>query len=324
MTASHPTAPVPQPLQRNWPWWLAIVVYFSATCLGHLQFSLWLVRSRSITLGGQIYNYAYSFVVPWLAGVAVVALFCYLWRQAKSGHRPWSVLGYWFVWIACVVSIDRYLTYSANEYAHYPQYAFLAWLLAKALDPTRVRRPVGRILFWTTLLGMFDELLQYLWITRSYSDYLDFNDFLVNLLAAAAGTMLYYGMERQQQRSGSAARIEWLTALLIACITSFGLATGRLVVSPEDAISHPIHLKDGKWRLILQNGPTHYGAWIPSRRQERFYVLPPLGGLALLVSIGTVFARFPKDVWPTKSHTPQVFDKLTRAKNNKLQARHRL
>ena len=299
MTASHPTAHGMQPVQRNWPWWLAIVVYFSATCLGHLQFSLWLVRGRDITFAGRTYNYAYSFAVPFLAGIAVVALFFYLWQQTKRSPTPRALLTYWLVWAACVVLVDQYLTYSANEYAHYPQYALLAYLLARAVDPLRTQWAVGRILFWTTLLGMLDEVLQYLWITRSYSNYLDFNDFLVNLLAAAAGTMLYYGTARPQRKTGGAARIEWLTALVIACVASFGLATGRLVVNPADTAPHPIHLQDGTWRLILQNGPTHYGAWFPSKRHAHFYVLYPWQGLGLMGAVFLFFARFPR--WPGSS-----------------------
>lgn len=115
------------------------------------------------------------------------------WRDGTR-VRVAVVSVYWLLWLACVAAVDRWLTFSLPEYFHYPQYALLAWLMAKALDPHRSKWPVLRVLFWPALLGFIDELAQYLWITTRYSHYLDFNDIVVNLLAATAGLMLFDGI----------------------------------------------------------------------------------------------------------------------------------
>jgi VanZ family protein len=293
---AHPHQPAPA-ATPSWPWWLAIALYFPATCLGHLQFSLWLVRRRAVTLGGQSHGYAYSDAVPWLAGAAVAALVWHLWRQAARSRLPWPVVFYWAAWAACAALVDRYLTYSVNEYAHYPQYGLLAWLLARALDPGRQHWPVARVLFWATLLGMVDELLQYLWITRSYSDYLDFNDFLVNLLAAAAGVMVYYGFS---PRPAPPRKPRWwcfetALSLGVAAAIGLGIACGRIVNLPDPGASaqQPVHQVGGQRRFAVQARPQHLGAWLPGKRRPRFYVLPPETGVLLMLLAGGLFAGYP-------------------------------
>jgi hypothetical protein len=279
-----------------WPWWSVIALYYLAIGLGHLQFSLWLVRGRTLTWGDHTYVYAYAYAVPWLADIATVALAWLLWQQAKSTVRPWPVLFYWCLWGLAVVLVDRTLTYSANEYAHYPQYALLAWLLARVLDPDRLHWPLVRILFWTTLLGALDELLQYVWITRRYSDYLDFNDFLVNLLAAGAGMMLYYGFRQRPSASRRPVYLEWWVAGAITLVAALGISFGKVVVYPDKVASPSgvIQNDHGNRQFWLQQGPSHYGGHFPGKRHPTFFVLPPWAGLLLMLLVGALFARFPQ------------------------------
>ncbi len=283
-------------LNRFSPWCWLIALYYPITCLGHLQFSLWLVRGRTIQWGGDTYVYAYSYAVPWLASIAAVALAWVVWRQAKNSVRPWPAVAFWCLWGVAVVLVDRTLTYSANEYAHYPQYGLLAWLLARVLDPDRLHWPVARILFWTTLLGALDELLQYVWITRSYSDYLDFNDFLVNLLAACAGMMLYYGFRQRPAPSHRTAYVEWGVAGAITLAAALGIGFGKVVVYPKKVASPSgvVQNHNGSQKFWLQQGPSHYGGHFPGKRHPTFFVLPPWEGLLLMLLVGTVFARFPR------------------------------
>jgi hypothetical protein len=72
--------------------------------------------------------------------------------------RPRLTAAFWLLWLASVALVDNYLIFSISESAHYPEYALLAWLVARAMDPKRRLWYTGRVLFRTTLLGMGNEL----------------------------------------------------------------------------------------------------------------------------------------------------------------------
>lgn len=280
--------------QSVWPWWSLVLTYYVVNCLMHLQFSLWLVSQRDTLLGKR----AYAELVPGLAIAGGIGLILWLIVRLRRSPHPGLTSAFWLLWLGSVFLIDRYLTFSVNEYAHYPQYALLAWLLARAMDPQRVRWYVGRVLFWGTLMGIGDELLQYLWITTSYSDYLDFNDFIVNLVAVGAGVLLYYGPAAKPVQSGVYRKpvVELLVTGAIALGVLVGLQTGRMVQSPTEKIPPGgiVQLTDGSRRLYLQRGPDFYGSWQAGPRHGRYYVMPPLPALLILVLAGLAFSSYRK------------------------------
>lgn len=275
-----------------WPWWLLALTYYVINCLTHLQFSLWLVRQRDTLFG----HMAYADLMPGLVVVAATGLAWWIVKRLRHSPRPWLTSAFWLLWLVAVVLIDRFLTFSVNEYAHYPQYALLAWLLARAMDPQRVRWCVGRVLFWGTLMGMGDELLQYLWITTSYSDYLDFNDFIVNLVAVSAGLLLYYGPAVKPARSAAYRKplVELLVAGAIILMVMVGLQTGRLAQSPTEKIPPGgiAQLADGSPRLYLQRGPAFYSSWQGGPRHGRYFVMPPLPALLIMLMAGLAFGSY--------------------------------
>lgn len=271
--------------------WGMVFAYFAATSLGHLAFTKWLLQPRAHAWLGA---YAFKDAVPALLVAGGAALLARVLRTAWRDPRGvWATGWYWLFWAACVLAVDRTLTYSVYEYAHYPQYALLAWLVARALDPQRTGKGNGRILFWTTLLGMVDECMQYLWITPSYGNYLDFNDFLVNLLGAAAGVMLYQGKNEAGAPAGG--RVEWHVTLGIACVLISALLAGRLVLSPATGLVVPaggvLTGADGVVRLYLQRAPEWYGSMQKSPHRGTYRVLGPGVGMLALVLIGGVFSR---------------------------------
>src|SRR5665647_3288121 len=163
-------------------------------------------------------------------------------------------------------------------------------------DPQRTRWYVGRVLFWTTLLGIGDELLQYLWITTSYSEYLDFNDFLTNLVAAAAGLLLYYGTAATRLPTAAYRKpvVELLTAGAILLLVLVGFQTGSLAYSPAEKVPPGgiAQLADGSRRLYLQRGPDFYGSWPIGPRHGHYFVMPPTPALLLMVLAGLAFASY--------------------------------
>lgn len=277
--------------------WVAVtLIYFLSACLAHLQFSLWLVRGRTGSQGW----YAYAEAMPALVVIGLIALV--LWLVNATWNQPDRItrLIYWAFWGLCVFLCDRFLTFSINEYAHYPQYGILAWLFAKCIDPDRTGMWVGRTVFWVTLMGAADECLQYLWITTSYSDYLDFNDFLVNLLAASGGAMVYYArtptLTKQFVPITSIYKPEVWTIFALVLALGLAISADRLVMSPapgERIAPGGIQAnKSGNVALYLQRSDNFYGSWQKGPRRGLYKVLPPIPGLLLVLITGSVFFRF--------------------------------
>jgi hypothetical protein len=265
--------------RREWIGAALCTAYFVATSLGHLEVSLWLVERRSSAWLGD-YRLV-DFLAP-VGGIFLVAFVAWQARQALIGTARGTTIAAWTAWLAAVLVIDRTLIYSLPEYLHYPQYALLAWLIAAFIDPGRTEWPVGRILLAVTLLGIADEALQYAWITTSYSNYLDFNDFLLNLLGGAAGLLAYYGFVRRPDRPSTrlqaargAAGFAWLGSALLLTVL---IAT---VLTPE---GQPLYALEREFS---------YGLWISGPHAGEYFVLPPVPGTLLLTLSGIAIALSP-------------------------------
>jgi hypothetical protein len=257
---------------------VSTILFISAT-LGHLQLSLWLVVPRRADWLG---TYRLADLLPVAGAMAAVVFIAWQAWRARHGTARGATMVAWASWIATVIAIDRTLIYSFPEYLHYPQYALLAWLMAVFADPHRKRWPIGPILLAATLLGIADEALQYAWITKSYSNYLDFNDFLLNLMGAAAGLLAYYGFTTKPLCSRMpAGRIlgpagfAALGAILLAGVCALELAS------------------TAGGNLAFIERQTSYGRWIPGNHAGRYYVLPPIAGTLLLTGSGLLASALP-------------------------------
>ena len=255
-----------------------LTVYFMVFCLGHLEFSEWLVRRRHSPLLGD-FQWA-DFLLP-MGLAAGVVLAAWQVHRAWRGCQRVTTICAWAGWLAVVGVTDRLLIYSLPEYLHYPQYALLAAAMAWLIDPTRTRFAFGPVLFAVTLLGIADETLQYTWITVSYSNYLDFNDFVLNLLGGFMGLLLYYGFRRLPPNAQPDRELRYgLNGFL-----SLGLALGLFIAA--------IHLGDDTRPLSPIERKAEYGTWVPGPHAGRYYVLPPVSGSLLLIALGAVATGTP-------------------------------
>jgi VanZ family protein len=275
-------AELSKPLSRMGGLWAGLALAWAlVSVVGHLPFSIWLVSQRAGASG----TWAFKDAVPHVTVLAALGLCLWVgWqsRAASAARLRWVGLS-WVLWLTCCFMVDRWLTFTVNEYAHYPQYALLAWLWARALDGDRSRWPVLRVVLITTLLGAVDETVQYLWTTRSYSHYLDFNDWLVNGLAAWAGVMLFYGF-REPPVLGPLrlrSRAAWAALGFGLALWAVLSACGCVRVSPDAGVLvAPGGM--GQKVLYLQRAEGWYGHWHPGPRHGRYWVIHPLPALGLL------------------------------------------
>jgi hypothetical protein len=97
--------------------------------------------------------------------------------------------------VALMYVADHYLIVNNIERIHFPQYAMLALLLGLSL------RNEMLIFFVTTFAGFVDEFLQFA-MDPMKTNYLDFNDIVLNILGAAAGVVLLMGLRRPLSNAG--------------------------------------------------------------------------------------------------------------------------
>lgn len=280
---------------KIWMWLTAL--YFVAITLGHLEFSIWLVSERQGPWG----PYAFKQAVPMAVTFGAVLLLAHLWRvfrQSQPFQRR-QMISFWAVWLVCVYAVDVWLTFTVNEYAHYPQYALLGWMMAKFWDPEGDKGMVGWIVLTATALGVMDETAQYLWITRTYSNYLDFNDFLVNLLAVAAGVQLS-GVYRRQINVKRTFPAGWWVLGGLGLMLAWLLITGKVSTMPPTQIQVPpggvVCHAPSDCVLYLQRGHDFFSSWQPGPHRGRHWVLSPLLGTTLMLLTGSVmvFLLHPK------------------------------
>jgi hypothetical protein len=158
----------------------------------------------------------------------------------------------------------------------------------------RERAGAVRILFWTTSLGILDEINQYVYLCPQYGEYLDFNDFFLNELGAMAGVLLSYGF-RERRLFPSTDRAfcrtkEVRLAAVMLCVVLLLVFSDRLKVSaPYDLPPGGLHRVEGSLKLFLERKPGVYGSWQKANPSGRYYVLGPFGGTVLLFSTGVMF-----------------------------------
>ena len=140
-------------------------------------------------------------------------------------------------------------------------------------------------LFLTVLAGVLDELLQYVWAPE-YTKYLDFNDFVLNLLGGLFGILLYLtfvSKEPPNNRHMTKTKITVYVSLgLVLGAVWIGVLRGRIIsCDPRESEFNVISEMNGRKVFVLSF--VQYPAfWTLTDYGRRYHVLSPLEGTALL------------------------------------------
>ena len=162
------------------------LAFFLIASLPHHPFSYWLDDVLIVPVGFESVQHMADIASWALLGVAA-----FLFARVAFVHR-WRALKHiciFLLLLALMYGTDYSLVVNNIERVHYPQYALLALLLGLSL------RNEMLIFFVTTFFGFMDEFLQFA-MDPMKTNYLDFNDIVLNILGAAAGVVLLMGLRR--------------------------------------------------------------------------------------------------------------------------------
>lgn len=162
------------------------LLYFLAVSLPHHPFSALYEKEILIPAGFYTVEHAVDVItVVILAGVVLLAV-----RVAQIHRlRAFNHFGLWLALLVLMYISDRYIIVNNAERIHFPQYATLAVLLGISI------RSEVLILFVTSFAGFVDEFLQFV-MNPVVTNYLDFNDIVLNILGAALGVALLLAFRR--------------------------------------------------------------------------------------------------------------------------------
>ncbi len=223
-------------------WLLITAVVFLADLFFHLpitDFCDWLARRY----GFAEYDYAVriGFIAVGVLSLAAV----WLWASRDRVTFGVAITGL----LALTVIAHKLIVVNAVESIHYPQYALLVGLLARAgagLEPA-----------WlvATGLGAIDEGYQALALPRGAPDYFDWNDVVLNGIGATFGVVIVLAfMRASAMRAARPLRIAtWLfaAALLVAIVVSPPVWSPFFQVTPGGRHFHRLSASEGIGVLML-------------------------------------------------------------------------
>jgi len=256
------------------------LAYFLAASLPHHPFSAYFDKNILIPTGFYPVQHAADVVsVVILVGVLALGI------RVVRIHGSWAInhFGVWFVLFILMYLSDRYLIVNNIERIHFPQYAILAVLLGLCV------RSEPLIFFVTTFAGFLDEFLQYL-MNPIKTNYLDFNDIVLNILGAALGVAFLLAFRRPAAIEQTTYEKRFRTVFLAsmagtALVVVAALALGRIVMLVEHVEQRSVFdIVNGKLSFIM-SFERHDQFWQKSYFGKVFHVLSPAEGLAIIAGL---------------------------------------
>ena len=177
--------------------WLALTAYF----LGLVYFH----DAATVAADWLKYKLTITYYNPFLlvTGLSFSLLMAFiLFRKAKKdpGRRIFLIL---FLLTTLFMVLALFTLMVVNmEAIHYPQYAMLAILIFPL-----VRRYSDAFVI-ASALGIIDEIYQYIVLNPTFK-YLDFNDFILNMLGAGAGLLILAALNFPERLSSEFKRFSF-------------------------------------------------------------------------------------------------------------------
>jgi len=261
------------------------LVYFLIVSLPHHFFSDLFDKYLLIPFGmGSVQSWANVVSVGLILGVG--ALGVYVMRvQRRAAVRHFLV---WLATLSLIYAADRYFIVNNIERIHFPQYAVLAMLLSLSL-PNHVLN-----FFVTCFAGLIDEFLQFV-MNPSRTNYLDFNDIVLNILGAALGVIIVLSLTRKKQSIPglyeSRLRLAFFGIVsAIVLMTGAAFASGRVAMFadvPKDH-RHVFAVVDGKLSFVLSFERNDY-FWQVADNGKQFHAMTFYEAVVLIAVLSFLY-----------------------------------
>ncbi len=251
---------------------IAIVVYFSIVTF-HDEITQIAIKMRN-AIGRDLYNsyLAYFFLI-----LLVIVTGWFARNIYKSENKLQNTL--------LVVAITGLMLFSFRflmvyniEAIHFVEYMIVAVILLP------VFRSYGATVFWVTLLGVLDELFQYIYLVPEF-EYFDFNDNVLNLLGAGAGAIMVFTMGNDAVGIKS---YKWYRSPAILTAAGLLVIFAGLYLSGKMTID-PTGIQDGSNWFSLNRGTMPEGFWTEAYPGRRFHILKPWEGIAVIYLLFGMF-----------------------------------
>jgi hypothetical protein len=236
---------------------LIALAFFLVVVVFHDEVTILAINLRNIlTLKG--YNLFFTlfsilFFVAWIGWLA---------HKTKRTKEYRAMVWFMAPTMLLITLSFIFLQTFAIEAVHFFQYAILALLLFP------LARSYGAAVFCATILGMIDELHQYIVLTPGFK-YFDFNDILLNLLGAGmAAVSIRMTTGIRYSRRQSVRSVLGVATFLGTMMLFFGILylAGYIRWNPDPAAHAP------EWFTINRSAPSA-GSWASGYKDNMIHVL---------------------------------------------------
>ncbi len=183
-------------------------------------------------------------------------------------HRANKIINSGYLILTLIMMIISYnLLFVINiEMIHFVEYSLLAAVLFFYFES------FSRTVFYTGLLGIVDETYQYFVTYHNRLEYLDFNDFVINILGAACGALILKLILNSKKEKIA------LRLLAYDLLVLFSILTITIILVKTNYISF---YKNETAKIILnwQANPSFYTMITETKK---FHVIKPFFGILIV------------------------------------------
>jgi hypothetical protein len=204
----------------------------------------------------------------------------FIFRTVRNKPERWIFLILFLITTLFMVLALFTLMVVNMEAIHFPQYAILAILvfpLVRRYDTTYVL---------TSILGIVDEIYQYLVLNPTFM-YLDFNDFVLNMLGAGAGLLIIAAFRFPEIKTLK----KWYKSSSFYFI--FVLILLGICLSLQQFITFfpvPENFNGTHWFSIYRDHlPDQFWTFLYGRRY--YHILRPWEGITVMILLTLLYAR---------------------------------